>query len=244
MERRLVPALAAVLVIGLVVGFAAKAMAQDDGSSTQKPARTITVSSTASVKTAPDEAVVTLGVRSESSESTAAMSANATDMQAVLDAVEAAGVAKKDVQTLSVRLEQQTVNRGKPSEHRVYVASNQIEVTIHDLSAVGTVIDAAVQAGADSVGDINFQLANPNEVRTDALAQAVRGARAKADALAQAAGTAVDRVVTIEEQTYRQPVYHYAYGAALAQAAPAPTPIVPPDTLQASVTVSVVWEIG
>jgi uncharacterized protein YggE len=245
MERRLVPALVAVLVLGLVVGFAAKAMAQDDGSSTQKPVRTISVTSTATVKTAPDEAVLTLGVRSESPESASAMSTNAKDMQAVLNALEAAGLDKKDIQTLSLRLEQQTLKSGKPGEHRVYVASNQIQVTIHDLSAVGSVIDAAVQAGADSVGNISFQLANPNQVRTDALKEAVRGARAKADALAEAAGTNVVRVVTIDEQTYREPVYHYAFDqAALAVPAAAPTPVVPPDTLQASVTVSVVWEIA
>lgn len=245
MERRTYVPLAAVLVVGLIVGFAAKAMAGSHSSSTQKPARTITVSSTATVRTAPDEAVITLGVRSESPESAAAMSQNAKDMQAVLDAVEAAGVDRKDIQTLAVRLEQQTLDRGKPTERKVYVASNQIEVTIHELSSVGSVIDAAVGAGADSVGNISFQLANPNEVRTDALKQAVRGARAKADALAEAAGTSVERVVSIDEQTYREPTYKYAFDqAALALPAAAPTPVVPPDTLQASVTVSVVWEIA
>jgi uncharacterized protein YggE len=245
MERRTYIPLAVVLVAGLIVGFAAKAMAGSHSSSTQKPARTITVSSTATVRTAPDEAVVTFGVRSESPESTSAMSQNAKDMQAVLDAVEAAGVDKKDIRTLAVRLEQQTLDRGKPTERKVYVASNQIEVTIHDLSSVGSVIDAAVRAGADSVGNISFQLANPNQVRTDALQQAVRGARAKADALAEAAGTSVERVVSIDEQTYREPTYKYAFDqAALAVPAAVPTPVVPPDTLQASVTVSVVWEIA
>src|ERR671936_2698920 len=155
------------------------------------------------------------------------MSQNARDMQAVLDAVETAGVDKKDIRTLAVRLEQQTLDRGKPTERKVYVASNQIEVTIHDLSSVGSVIDAAVRAGADSVGNISFQLANPNQVRTDALKQAVRGARAKADALAEAAGTSVERVVSIDEQTYREPTYKYAFDTALALPGAAPTPVVP-----------------
>jgi uncharacterized protein YggE len=245
MSTRLFPTLAAVLGLGLVLGFAARAMAQDEGSSSQKPARTISVTSTATVKASPDEAVVTLGVRSEATDSAAAFEQNATDMQAVLDALGAAGIENKDIQTMTVRLELRTLAQGKPSEHRVFTASNQVEVTIHDLSSVGAAIDAAVGAGADSAQGVRFQLAEPNQVRTDALAQAVRGARAKADALAEAAGTGVQRVVTIQEQTYREPVYRFgalAVPAAVDQVVT--TPIVPPDSLQASVTVSVVWEIA
>jgi uncharacterized protein YggE len=97
--------------------------------------------------------------------------------------------------------------------------------------------------GADSVNDIRFQLANPHEVRTDALHQAVTGARAKTDALADAAGARVVAVVTIDEQNYQQPVYRAAFAEA-ALAAPVPTPIVPPSSLQVSETVKAVWEFS
>ena len=120
----------------------------------------------------------------------------------------------------------------------MFVASNSVQVVIHDLSTVGSVIDAAVEAGADSVNDIRFQLANPNEVRTDALHQAVTGARTKADALAEAAGARVVGVVTIDEQNLQEPVYRAALAASV------PTPIVPPSSLQVSETVKVVWEIA
>ncbi len=232
-----------VAVAALVVGFAARAMAGGDTPSTQKPARTITVTSTATVKAAPDEAVVDLGVTSQSPDSAQAFAQNGTDMQAVLDALKAAGVAEKDLQTLRVSLDQKVVDRGKPSEHTVFVASNRIEVTVHDLSTVGTVIDAAVHAGADSVDGVRFQLENPNTVRTDALASAVRGAREKADALASAAGTQVVRVVTIQEENYRLPVYREALAAPVAFGSGS-TPVVPPNSLEASVTVTVVWEIS
>jgi uncharacterized protein YggE len=238
-------AIAGVAVAALVIGFAARAMAGDGTPASQKPARTITVTSTATVKTAPDEAVVDLGVSTESPDSAQAFAQNATDMQAVLDALKAAGLDQKDLQTLDVSLDQKVVDRGKPGEHRVFVASNRIEATVNDLSTVGSVIDAAVRAGADSVRGVQFQLADPNTVRTDALASAVRGARAKADALAEAAGTQVVRVVTIQEESYRFPTYRAAVpfaGAAVSDQVI--TPIVPPDSLEASVTVSVVWEIS
>jgi uncharacterized protein len=233
-----------VVVAGaLVLWVAATALAQDSPPLSAKPVRTITVTSTASVKAAPDEAVVNLGVRSEAPDSAAAFAQNAEDMQTVLDAVKTAGVDEKDIQTTNVSLEQRVTNSGKPNEQQAFVATNSVRVTIHDLSSVGSVIDAAVRAGADAVNDIRFQLSDPDAVRTDALRQAVAGARAKADALASAADAEVLRVVTIDEQNYRPPVYQAALSAG-ALAAPAPTPIVPPSSLEVAETVSVVWEIA
>lgn len=247
MSRRVAVIVAAVVVLGLVAGFAASAMGNDASPAAGKPSRTITVSSTATVKAPPDEALVNFGVRSEDPDSTKAIAQNAEDMTAVLDALKAAGIAEKDIQTLNVGLDQRVDNRGKPNELRTFVASNSIQVKIHDLQAVGEVIDAAVRAGADSVNDIRFELSNPNTIRTDALTQAVEGARTKVDALAAAADADVLGVVSINEEAFRQPVYRAAYDEAVltyAVPAAAPTPIVAPDSLQVSVTVSVVWEIA
>lgn len=244
--RRTGIVVAGLVALALIAAFTVNAMAQDTSAADGKPVRTISVSSTATVKATPDEAVVGFGVRSQNADSATAFAQNATDMQAVLDALKANGIADKDIQTLNVSLSQQTIDRGKPTQHTVFVASNSIDVTIHDLTAIGTEIDAAVAAGADSVRDIRFQLANPDAIRTDALTQAVEGARKKADALAAAAGEQVVSVVTIDENSYRPPDYRSPYSDqvfGLVAAATMPTPIVAPDSLEASVTVSVVWEI-
>jgi uncharacterized protein YggE len=243
MNRRTGMAVIAAVVVGLVIWFAATAFAENGSSSTAKPARTITVSSTATVKAKPDEAVVNLGVRSESPDSATAFAQNAKDMQAVLDALKAAGISDKDIQTTNVSLNQRVVNAGRSNEKRVFVATNSVQVKIHDLSSVGSVIDDAVKAGADSVNDIRFDLSNPNTIRTDALSQAVTGARTKADALAGAAGAKVLRVVTIDEQGFVEPVYRASMAVAN-DAMVVPTPVVPPSSLQVSVTISVVWEIA
>jgi uncharacterized protein YggE len=248
MNRRVGAIAAIVLVSALVLGFAANAMG-DDATPAGKPTRTISVSSTATVKATPDEAVVNFGVRTEDPDSAKAFAQNAEDMTAVLEALAAAGIdEKKDIQTLNVGLDQRVENRGTPNEQRAFVATNSVQVKIRDLDAIGDVIDAAVQAGADSVNDIRFELSDPNAIRTDALTQAVQGARTKVDALAAAAGADVLGVVSITEDAFRQPVYRAPYDEAalfgVAQAAAAPTPIATPDSLQVSVTVSVVWEIG
>ena len=246
MRRRIGLIVAGVVVAGLVIGLAASAMGEDQGASTAKPSRTITVTSTATVKAAPDEAVVNFGVRSEDPDSEAALAQTAKDMQSVLDALKGAGIAQKDIQTLNLGLDQRVENRGTVSEQRIFVASNSVQVTVQDLDTIGGVIDAAVTAGADSVNDIRFQLSDPNTIRTDALSQAVTGARTKADALAEAAGAKVLGVVTINEEGFRAPVPRAAFDQAalgFALAEPVATPVVAPNSLQVSVTVSVVWEI-
>ena len=96
--------IALVLVVGLVVGFGANALAGDSGSnpaSAPTPPRTITVTSTASVGTAPDEAVIEFGMRSEGADSGTAYDANGVKSDAVLDALVDAGLTKDDVETLS-----------------------------------------------------------------------------------------------------------------------------------------------
>lgn len=245
MSRRVGVIVAALVVAGLVLGFAASAMG-DDATAAGKPSRTIKVSSTATVKATPDQALVNLAVRSEDSDSAAAFAENAKDMAAVLDALATAGIEEKDIQTLNVGLDQRVENRGTSNERRTFVASNSVQVKIRDLDAIGDVIDAAVRAGADSVNDIRFELSDPNTIRTDALTQAVKGARTKVDALAAAAGADVLGVVSINEDAFRQPVYRASFDEALAYAgaAASATPVVTPDSLQVSVTVAVVWEIG
>lgn len=231
----------AAVVVATVVGFSANALASSGGGSSG-PNRQITVSGTATVSTRPDEAVVDLGVRSEAAESAAAMEANATKMAAVLVALADAGVEKQDIATIRVSLDRRTVDRGTKHERTVFVAQNTVEVTITNLDNAGPVIDTAVKAGADQVQDIRFQVSNPTEVRRQALQQAVRGGRAKADAMAAAAGAHVGGVISIREQGNSYPE---AYDQRLMLGAvAAATPIVPTRDIETRVTVSVVWSLA
>jgi uncharacterized protein YggE len=232
----------AVVVLATVVGFTANAVASS-GDRPSGPTRQITVSGTATVSTRPDEAVVDLGVRSEAAASADAMQANATKMTAVLKALADAGVGKQEISTTHVSLDRQTIDKGTKHERTVFVARNDVEVTITDLDQAGAVIDAAVQAGAEEVHDIRFQVSDPTEVRRQALQQAVRGARAKADAMADAADASVSGVISIREQGN---TYPGAFEQRLAfDAVPAAvTPIVPTHDIETRVTVTVVWSLA
>ena len=235
------------VAVAVVVGLGAAAMAGDEAglASAPTPARTITVSSTASVGTAPDEAVLDLGMRSEAGDSASAYADNGATSDAVLAALQESGVARGDVETESVNVERDVHDRNTPQERTVYVASTQISVTVHDLDAVTNVISAAVNAGVDSVRGLRFQVGDQTAARQDALAAAVAGARRKADAIAAAAGTSVSGVVQVREEGSSSRPYTYRNdllaGFAVEQAAPA---IVAPRTVSTQVTVTVIWAIA
>jgi uncharacterized protein YggE len=78
-------------------------------------------------------------------------------------------------------------------------------VTTDALDNVGAVLDAATQAGANSVDTVRFILREGKEARGRALGEAGRQAMAKAEAMAQAMGGRIVRVVEEREGGFPAP---------------------------------------
>ena len=230
-----------VLVVAGLVTFA--------GGSSDQPnngPHVVAVSGTASVSTAPDKATVTLGTRTQAANPADAQSGNAAKMNAVLKALYAQGVAKADIKTADISLDRQTQNRGTKRETTFYVAHNSVIVTMHDLTKVGAIVDAAVKGGADSVGNIQFSLSDQTKARQQALSEAVKGAHQKAEVMAQAADSSLGNVVSIREQgsSYPRPVQYGGASLATGAESTVPSPVVPPSNIETRVTVNVVWSLS
>jgi uncharacterized protein len=80
-----------------------------------------------------------------------------------------------------------------------YTASNTVEVTLSTLSLVGSVIDAASQNGATSIGGLSFSLKDSEPARAQALRAATMQAMTHAQAMASAMNRNVGPVVSVEE---------------------------------------------
>ncbi|MBV8306446.1 MAG: SIMPL domain-containing protein, partial [Gammaproteobacteria bacterium] len=126
-----------------------------------------------------------------------------------------------------------------------YTALNVVQVTLDDLARIGTVIDAATQAGANRIQGIQFTLRDQDAVRAQALREAATRARAEVDVLAAALGLKVLRVLTVEESSPRvMPVRVYSGAArAMTADAAAPTP-VEAGTLDITADVTLSVEVG
>ena len=95
--------------------------------SAQQP-DTVTVAGSGEVLLEPDLAVINLGVESTGATPEAARSANATAVNATVDAVKALGVEEKDIQTSSMNLGESYTTTG-------YEMSTQLTVTVRSVNA-------------------------------------------------------------------------------------------------------------
>jgi uncharacterized protein YggE len=229
------------VVLGAIVALTLPSLAQNTGSPAPSPTqRSVTVSGTSTIKASPDEAVISLGVQTQANTAQGALSQNADHMTAVFAALSGQAISKDDIATTGVSLYPTYGQNGM--DITGYQAANQIDVTVHDMTKVGTIIDTAVGAGANLSNGITFKLSDASHGVNQALAAAVADARSKAEALATAGGAQLGQVMTIQETSGSStPPIFYNKGFATADAS-APTPVSPP-TLETQVSVMVTWTL-
>jgi uncharacterized protein YggE len=205
--------------------------------------RTISVTGTGRVLIAPDVADMTFGDSVRRDRATAASQDAADQMSKVVDALKAAGIAPKDIQTANLSLQPVYDYSGNTPVLTGYEADNAVSVTLRDLAKAGQTIDAAVNAGANNVSGINFRLEDPTKAEAQARDQAMADAKAKADALAAAGNVTITGIQSISEVSAPQPYPVEFAGRAAAAGDTSATP-VEPGNITNEVTVSVVYLIG
>jgi hypothetical protein len=206
--------------------------------------RTVSVSGSGTVSAPPDEVVLRLGVETMAETASEALSQNSEQMEAVIAALTEAGEPQENVQTQTVQLRPryETPQRETgPAEERElvgYVASNIVEARTSDLEAVGRLLDEAVQAGANRVEGIRFEVSDPGELLDQAREAAWQDAENKAQQLATLAGVELGEVLSINESTTApRPV---GLGGAVEREAAVP---IEPGTEDIQVDLQVTWSL-
>ncbi len=199
-------------------------------------AATVTVTGEATVEATPDMATISLGVTTDGDTAAVAMAANTIALQAVMARLKAAGIEDRDLQTSNLSLNPNWVGYDGSSTPRIagYVASNMLNVRVRALETLGTVLDASIADGANTMNGITFELSTPRPVQDEARKAAVEDARARAELLVSASGGTLGKIVSITENA--------GYGAPMpmfrTDAAAAPVPVASGQIgLMASVTV-------
>ena len=209
-------------------------------------ANTVTVSGDATVTSPPDEAVIVLTVENDSATATAAMDTTSTQSNDLLLKLKSVGVEDAAIQTSSVTLyplRTYDPNSGKESLSG-YRAQNSVKVTLKDAATVAKVLAAAVETGVTNVSGPDWRLRDDSQAVTDALKQAVAHARAKADALASAAGVSVGDVISMSEGSVQVPVPIFGVsGGAATDSAKVAQPAVSAGTLDVTATVSITYTL-
>ncbi len=158
------------------------------------------------VQAQPDTANLAISVVTQGKRAIEAQQENANRSDAVVRALKAAAGAGAEVKTTGYSVQPQRVfKENQPPTITGYEARNTVMVTMGDLTKVGAVIDAAVQAGANDVDSISFTLRKDRPARDQALAEATRAAVGKAQVIASAIGGRVTRVVEVQEEGFMRP---------------------------------------
>jgi uncharacterized protein YggE len=192
------------------------------------------------VRTAPDQAFVSISVESRAKTPREAQRLNAAAMTAVQEKLKGAGFSGDAIRTQQLQLSPQFDFVGGKQTLREYLAQNTIEVRVEPVERVGEIADLTVGAGATSVTNIRFDLKDRRAVEQKALQEAVAQARARAEAIAQAASRAIDRIVRIEDHVQNEapPPRPYMAMARSAAAEAQPETPVAPGTLEIRAHVS------
>jgi len=161
---------------------------------------TIVVSGTGRVSVEPDVADLRLGVAVARATVDAARGVAAETMTAILAAVADAGVERRDVRTALLSVQPRYEYReNQPPTLAGYDLANVVEVTVRDLARLGDVVDGTLRAGATSLDQLSFRVADPEPAEREARLRAMAVARARADVLADAAGLRIVGVSDIVE---------------------------------------------
>ena len=165
---------------------------------------TLTVTGTADVRVAPDQAVVQFGVDTRGSTAQEAMFKNNVLMTQIVDALKKLGIpddnGKDILQTSNINLSPvyDTSSTNDPPR-LVGFDSNNVLIAMLEIAKLGPAIDAAVSGGANQIQGISFQLADDQQYKLQALQAAGASARAKANALAAGLNVTITSVLNVTE---------------------------------------------
>ena len=227
-----------IAILAVLLAACGTAVAQ----TSESEGRTLSVNGSAQVSLAPDIAYISIGVTTENADAAVAVEQNNRQTTNVINALEASGIAEQDILTtnFSIYITPTHTPEGREAE-TTFTVSNIVHVTLRDLDQIGEVLGTVVQAGANQITGIQFDVADKTTALSEARKLAVENSRAMAEELAEAANVSLGPVKNINYYGGNYPV-----AVQLERDMPAmEAGIVPISTGQLSITVdvNVVYEI-
>ena len=161
--------------------------------------RSLYINGTGTADITPDIAYVNIGVHTESPNAVTAVSMNNSKSQKVMDALLNLGVVNKDLRTsnFSIVTIQQTDPQTGKITGTAYAVDNNIIVTVRDLPKLGDLLDNSIQAGANNINNVQFDLADNTAVLKLARTKATLDAMKQAQQIADAAGIKLGAIQNI-----------------------------------------------
>lgn len=172
---------------------------------------TVSALGTATVNLVPDIASFSAGITTQDALVSTAQAANSAAMQAVLDALTSLGVSTDDLQTDSYSVYPVYNYETDTPAVTGYEVSNTVTVVVRDITKLPSLLDAAVEAGANNVYSLGFQSSENASAYDQALKAASQDALRKAAMMAEAIGREAGTTLSMEELSSATPYYSTAH---------------------------------
>jgi uncharacterized protein len=170
------------------------------------PVPQIAVTSRGEVKVTPDRASIQISVQTRAATAAAAADENAQKQRAVVQAIRGLGIDAKDISTTGYNVyPEQRYEQNREPVIVGYNVTNTVVVELKSIGMVGRVIDVALGKGANMINSLQFYSSNTDSARREAIAIAVRQARADAEAAARAAGGSITTLLEVTVGGYYPP---------------------------------------
>lgn len=159
----------------------------------------IVVNGTGEVRVSADTAVISLGVNARDKDVLKAQQKVNETIAAIRAALIEKGVKEENINTDFINIYPLYDYSSDQEQLAAYNASSTLAIKVTDMESVGTLIDVAFAAGANTLNGISFSASDTEEAETEAMKKAVADAKNKAEILAEASGLKITGIEIISE---------------------------------------------
>jgi uncharacterized protein YggE len=210
------------------------------------PAREITVDAQGMTTATPDLAELTFSVVTTGANPQSLSTSNTDKMNAVLQFVSSQNIASSDIKTTNYDLSPnyQYDNATQRNFVTGYTLTQTVQVKIHDLSNVATIVGGLTPLGVNQIGGITFTFNDPDTFIALARTDALNKAQQKAQAIASQIGALLGPVMNVsEENNVPGPLPVFAMSSAANGGVSASTPNIQPGSSDITDNVTVTYAL-
>lgn len=218
---------------------------------------TISVSAEGKVNAKPDIAQMNFSVVTRGTNVATITTENTRKMNAVITAIKSTGVEDKDIRSTTYYLnpEYDYSDNATPNKIIGYSLEQGVEAKVRQIDKSGDVVQKATTAGANQIGQVNFTIDEPEQLKSQARELAFTKAKEKAATLARQAGVRLGKITNFSDDNTFYPPYMNSYkgddmgmGGTMnrleaAQSAPSMTPVLQPGSQEVTAFVTMTYEI-
>lgn len=183
---------------------------------TASTTNTVSFSGEGKVTAKPDVALIDLAIVTDAPTSKAAQDQNSAKSKSLTEFLSKQGIDEKDIKTTSYNIYPQYYYPPYPTaEVRVpkitgYQVNQSVQVKIRDLAKADKILDGVVSAGVNQINNFQLTIDDPEKLKEEARAQAIKDAKAKAEKLEDQLDIDLGRIINFSENTggYPVPVFY------------------------------------